>query len=93
MPPVVLYDILVGYALLSVVTFTAYGLDKRAAMRGAWRTPERTLHLLGLAGGWPGGLLAQSVFRHKRRKGRFMLVFAGTALVHVAAWAAWAWYG
>src|SRR5688572_9033460 len=37
--------------LLWVVTFYAYWRDKFAAQRGAWRTPEATLHALGLAGG------------------------------------------
>lgn len=35
-------------ALLNGVTFFAYALDKSAAQRGAWRTPEQTLHLLAL---------------------------------------------
>ena len=33
-----------GYLGLSGLTFLAYALDKSAARRGAWRTPERTLH-------------------------------------------------
>ncbi|WP_307720873.1 DUF1294 domain-containing protein [Pseudoduganella lutea] len=38
----------------SLATFLAYFLDKRAARAGRRRTPERTLLLFGLAGGWPG---------------------------------------
>jgi uncharacterized membrane protein YsdA (DUF1294 family) len=93
MRPYVLYAILATYAVLSVIAFALYGLDKRAAVRGARRTPERTLHLISLAGGWPGALVAQSAFRHKRRKGRFMAVFAATVLIHAAAWGMWARYG
>ncbi len=74
------------YVIASIVTFIAYGLDKRAASRGAWRIRERTLHLLELAGGWPGALLAQQVFRHKTRDFRFRLVFWSVVALHLALW-------
>ncbi len=41
-----------AYAVMSAVAFVAYGMDKSAANAGRWRTPESTLHLLGLACGW-----------------------------------------
>jgi len=77
------------YGLVSAVTFVVYGIDKRRAATGGRRVPEATLHGLELLGGWPGALLGQSVFRHKRRKLRYMLVFAGIVGVHVALWVAW----
>ena len=64
-----------SYLLLSLLTFGFYWRDKRAAMRGAWRTPERTLQLLGLMGGWPGGYLAQRLLRHKCSKRSFQVEF------------------
>jgi uncharacterized membrane protein YsdA (DUF1294 family)/cold shock CspA family protein len=63
------------YLGVSVVTFFVYAQDKSAAQSGQWRTPESTLHLLGLIGGWPGGLLAQKAFRHKSSKREFQLTF------------------
>ena len=85
----VLAGILVVYALSSVVTFVAYGLDKRRAVRRGRRVRERTLHWMELAGGWPGALAGQVVFRHKWRKASFMVVFAGIALLHLVGWAAY----
>ncbi|WP_240804993.1 cold shock and DUF1294 domain-containing protein [Cupriavidus oxalaticus] len=41
--------------LASLITFFAYADDKTRASRNTWRTPETTLHLLALCGGWPGG--------------------------------------
>ena len=73
------------YAAASVAAFAAYGMDKSAARRGQRRTRERTLHVLGLAGGWPGALIAQSVFRHKTNKQAFLAVFWLTALLNGAA--------
>lgn len=73
------------YVGLSVVTFIAYAADKSAASRGAWRTPESSLHLLALAGGWPGALLAQQFLRHKSTKHPFRQVFWTTVLLNVTA--------
>ncbi|MGL4207476.1 MAG: DUF1294 domain-containing protein, partial [Aeromonadaceae bacterium] len=72
------------YIGVSLVTFFAYLLDKRAAMRGAWRTPERTLQLLGLMGGWPGGYLAQRLLRHKCSKRSFQVEFWMTVVGNLA---------
>ena len=48
------------------------------------RTPERTLLLLGLVGGWPGAVLAQQWLRHKTSKRSFQQMFWFTVLVNVA---------
>lgn len=66
------------YLVLSVVSFVAYARDKSASQRGAWRTSESTLHLLALAGGWPGALVAQQALHHKTIKHSFRCVFWGT---------------
>lgn len=80
------FPFLLGAAgLLSLITLTLYGLDKRAAARQAQRTPEKTLHLLALAGGWPGALIARPLFRHKTRKQPFTSIFWLTVFVSVAA--------
>ncbi len=71
------------YAVASVVAFFLYAIDKSAAESGAWRTPESTLHILALAGGWPGALVAQQVLRHKSSKAEFRQVFWGTVLLNI----------
>lgn len=70
--------------LLNGATFFAYALDKSAAQRGAWRTPEQTLHLLALLGGWPAAWWAQQWLRHKSRKQSFRVAYWGTVLLHGA---------
>src|SRR5262249_31075367 len=60
LPPVVMG----AYSVLSIVTFVIYWDDKAAAQHGRWRTQESSLFLLGLAGGWPGAVVAQQVLRH-----------------------------
>ncbi len=83
-------EIPIAYAVVSVVSLIAYARDKSKAGRGDWRTPESTLHLLDLFGGWPGGLLAQQLWRHKTRKLSFQLIFWPLVVLHVAFWV-WAW--
>lgn len=77
--------VLVVYLATGVAAAAAYAADKWAAEHGRRRVAERTLHLLGLAGGWPGAALAQWAFRHKTSKRRFVVVFRITALVNCAA--------
>jgi uncharacterized membrane protein YsdA (DUF1294 family) len=72
------------YAVASAACFIAYALDKSAARQGRRRTPERTLLLLGLAGGWPGGLAAQQLLRHKSSKASFLVKFWLTVIVNLA---------
>ena len=74
------------YGLMSLITFAVYCLDKRAARRGERRTPEATLHLLELLGGWPGALVAQQLIRHKNAKAGYQVVFWLIGAVHIAGW-------
>lgn len=78
--------LLVGaaYVVTSLTCFVAYALDKSAAQSGAWRTPERTLLVLGLVGGWPGAVLAQQWLRHKSAKRSFRRMFWATVAANVA---------
>jgi uncharacterized membrane protein YsdA (DUF1294 family) len=73
------------FLVISLVAFVVYYKDKDAACRGAWRTPESTLHLLALLCGWPGALIAQQTLRHKTQKRSFRVVFWLTVMVNVGA--------
>lgn len=78
---------LLWHAGASAVAFTLYGLDKARAVRGGRRVRESRLHLIDALGGWPGGLIAMRVFKHKRHKQAFTRAFAMTVFVHLAAMA------
>lgn len=68
---------------LSLLALIFYVSDKAAAQRNRWRTPESTLHMIALLGGWPGALLAQGLFNHKTSKRSFQRVFWGTVVLNV----------
>lgn len=73
------------YLGASAVAYVAYLLDKSAARTDQWRTKERTLHLFGLVGGWPGALFAQSILRHKSKKQSFQVIFWATVVLNCTA--------
>ena len=73
------------YFGLSLITFLTYAFDKASAKREAQRTPESSLHLLALAGGWPGAALAQQLLRHKSIKQPFRNIFWLTVFINLAA--------
>ncbi|MCU6498519.1 DUF1294 domain-containing protein [Rugamonas sp. A1-17] len=74
-----------AYGLASVVCFIAYAVDKSAAVGRRRRISERTLLLMGLAFGWPGGWLAQRWLRHKSIKTSFLVKFWLTAALNLLA--------
>lgn len=77
--------VLLWLALMSLVGFCAMGLDKRAAKRGARRTPEKRLFLFSLLGGAAGTLAGMYVFHHKTRHWYFVLGFWALTLLQVGA--------
>ena len=73
------------YLAASAVACLVYASDKSAARNGRWRTQESTLHLIALAGGWPGALAAQRLLRHKSSKPSFKIAFWATVALNLCA--------
>jgi len=80
------YIVFAIYFLMSIRCFLVYQEDKRYARIDLCRIPENTLHCYELLGGWPGGLIAQRVLRHKNRKLSYQVVFWLIVAVHVVGW-------
>jgi len=92
LPVIILFFILSIYkaewitlALVNLVTFVLFAIDKRAAIKHTFRVPEKWLLLYCLLGGWFGGLIAQQLFRHKTRKQPFKSLFYLTILLDCIA--------
>lgn len=73
------------YGVASFTCFIGYGLDKHAAQNRQWRVSETVLLLVGLVGGWPGGLIGQEFFRHKTQKKTFRTLFWMSVAINMAA--------
>ena len=66
--------ILIVFAVISVVNFFMYGIDKRRAKKGKWRISEKALLLTSFFGGAVGGFTAMQLFRHKTKHWYFNVV-------------------
>lgn len=77
--------LLLAYLGASAITFLVYANDKSKAQKGGRRTPEQTLHLFSLIGGWPGAAIAQQLLRHKSQKQEFRLKFWFTVIINCSA--------
>jgi uncharacterized membrane protein YsdA (DUF1294 family) len=76
---------------INAATWMAFAMDKRAAVRGVRRTPERQLLMLAVLGGSPAALTAQQLLRHKTRKKPFRSSLWAIVAVHFAL-LGWALY-
>ncbi len=63
--------ILIFILVMNLITFLAYGTDKRKAIKGRWRISEKTLLLLGFMFGSIGRLAGMKIFHHKTNKWYF----------------------
>lgn len=52
---------------VNLLGFCLMGIDKRKAIKGAFRIPEATLFIVALIGGSIGSILGMYTFRHKTR--------------------------
>lgn len=79
--------------LLNLIGFGMMGIDKRKAIKGAFRIPEATLFIISIIGGSIGSLMGMRVFRHKTRKWYFaygmplIILVQAALLVTVFFWA------
>ena len=58
---------LIYYTLINIIGFVIMGVDKKRAIRGAWRISEASLFLTALLGGALGCILGMRHFRHKTK--------------------------
>lgn len=76
-------------AVINLLTFIAYGMDKRKARKGKWRIPEKTLLLFAGIGGSVGALLGMYLLHHKTKHAKFtigvlmMLIFQIGVLLYL----------
>ena len=78
-------------AIVNLIAFIMYGIDKRRAIKNKWRIPEKTLLLAALFGGAPGALWGMVLFHHKTKKAKFFLIVPVLFVLEVVlfAWLFW----
>ena len=76
-------DILITYLLIiNAVSFLFMLIDKRKAVKKAWRIPEATLLGIAAIGGSLGAVLAMRLFRHKTLHPKFAIGLPVLLAVH-----------
>jgi len=66
-----LHIALIYLAVINVVTFFVYGIDKWKAKKSKWRVPEATLLGLAVVGGSIGAWLGMKTWHHKTLHRKF----------------------
>ncbi len=77
---------------INLWTLLRFWQDKRRAIAGGRRIPERDLLGLALIGGSLGAFAARQLFRHKTRKQPFSFYLILIALVQAGAAIGWVLY-
>ena len=69
---------------INLIAFAFYGIDKRKAIKGNRRIPEKTLILLVVIGGAFGGFLGMKLFHHKTQKKKFYITVPIFVVLYLA---------
>lgn len=76
--------LLVGYVIImNLIGFLLMGIDKKKAVKRAFRIPESTLFIVALIGGSLGSLLGMYTFRHKTRHWYFVYGMPAILILHI----------
>ena len=70
---------------INIVGFFIMGIDKKCAIKGEWRIPEKVLFLSALIGGGIGSTLGMYVFRHKTKHWYFVLGMPLIAAINIVS--------
>ena len=77
--------VLVCLAIVNLIAFIAYGIDKRRAKKHRWRIPEITLIMFAAIGGGIGSLVGMFFWHHKTKKIKFLLAVPALLILWIAA--------
>lgn len=70
-------------AVMNILSFTLMAMDKKAARKGKWRVPEKTLFLFTALFGGLGGVLGMHLLRHKTKHWYFRLGFPALLILQI----------
>lgn len=70
-------------AAVNLAGFAIMGIDKRRAVRHAWRVSEASLFFTALIGGSLGSIIGMYTFRHKTRHWYFVVGMPVIAVLQI----------
>ena len=76
-------NIITYLLLINLIGLLMMYIDKRKAIKGSWRIPEKSLIFIALLGGGVGTIIGMYWFRHKTKKLRFTIGFPVILLTEI----------
>ena len=68
-------NILIYLLSINLIGILIMLIDKKKAIKGSWRIPEKSLLIVAMMGGAIGTMIGMYWFRHKTKKLRFTIGF------------------
>ena len=75
---------LIYLLVVNVIGFIIMGVDKKRAIRGAWRISEASLFFVAFIGGSLGAIMGMQHFRHKTKHWYFQYGMPVILMVQIA---------
>ena len=79
--------IIIYFIVVNFIGFVLMGIDKRKAIKNAFRIPEATLFSVAAVGGSFGAILGMILFRHKTKHWSFKIGLPAILIIHLALFA------
>ena len=76
-------NIVAYFVIINIIGFFIMWLDKRKAIKGSWRIPEKTLFIITALGGGIGTTAGMYAFRHKTQKIQFVIGFPFITILEI----------
>lgn len=70
-------------SITNIIGFALMGIDKRRAVKRAFRIPEATLFIVALIGGSIGSIIGMHLFHHKTRHWYFVYGMPAILIVQI----------
>ncbi len=87
-----LYGLLIYLALINIVAFFLYGIDKWKARHDKWRITKACLIWIAVAGGSIGALLGMKLWHHKTQHAKFKYGLPAILILQIVAVVAAVYY-
>mgnify|MGYP004475747631 FL=1 len=78
-------NMIIYFIVINIIGFFIMWLDKRKAIKGSWRIPEKTLFIITALGGGIGTIAGMYTFRHKTQKIQFVIGFPVITILEIVA--------
>ena len=80
-----LKNFIIYLIIINIIGFLIMWIDKRKAIKGNWRIPEKTLFIITSLGGGIGTIVGMYTFRHKTQKIAFVIGFPVITILEIIA--------